>query len=38
MVELKYELFNIENCLSLYNKGISCQGDGDNKKFIFEKE
>jgi hypothetical protein len=31
MTRLNYELFDIQNCLNLYGKGISCECDADNQ-------
>lgn len=31
MIKINYELFNIQNCLNLYGKGIQCECDADNK-------
>lgn len=38
MTKLNYELFDIENLLSLYGKGIKCECDADNQLILCSNE
>jgi len=38
MTKLNYELFDIDNLLSLYRKGIKCECDADNQLIMCSNE